>query len=77
MYTVITYSMSPPRWWRGWLLSVEESGPLLHLSPQRRCRKSETGTWLHNEAWSAAAPSSVLAAREFLLAFGERLFQAL
>ncbi|CAI9587506.1 unnamed protein product, partial [Staurois parvus] len=63
MYTVITYSSSPPRWWRGCLLSAEESGPLLHLSPQRWCveearnRKLETGTRLHKEAWSTAAPS--------------------
>ncbi|CAI9597468.1 unnamed protein product [Staurois parvus] len=40
MYTVITYSLNPPRWWRGCLLSAEESGPLLHLSPQRWCRRS-------------------------------------
>ncbi|CAI9569828.1 unnamed protein product, partial [Staurois parvus] len=40
MYTVITYSLRPPRQWRGCLLSAEESGPLLHLSPQRRCRRS-------------------------------------
>ncbi|CAI9624521.1 unnamed protein product [Staurois parvus] len=40
MYTVITYSLSPPQRWRGCLLSAEESGPLLHLSPQRRCRRS-------------------------------------
>ncbi|CAI9546138.1 unnamed protein product [Staurois parvus] len=40
MYTVITYSLSPLQWWRGCLLSAEESGPLLHLSPQRRCRRS-------------------------------------
>ncbi|CAI9607414.1 unnamed protein product, partial [Staurois parvus] len=35
-------------------------------------KKPETGTRLHNEARSAAAPSSVLTAREFLLAFGKR-----
>ncbi|CAI9590670.1 unnamed protein product [Staurois parvus] len=40
MYTVITYSLSPPRRWRGCLLSAEESGPLLQLSPQWRCRRS-------------------------------------
>ncbi|CAI9615681.1 unnamed protein product [Staurois parvus] len=40
MYTVITYSLSPPRRWRGCLLSAD-SGPLLHLSPQRRCRRSQ------------------------------------
>ncbi|CAI9620815.1 unnamed protein product [Staurois parvus] len=40
MYTVITYSLSPPRWWRGCLLSAEERGPLLHLSPQPRCQRS-------------------------------------
>ncbi|CAI9615576.1 unnamed protein product [Staurois parvus] len=38
MYTVITYSSSPPWQWRGCLLTAEESGPLLHLSPQRWCR---------------------------------------
>ncbi|CAI9573775.1 unnamed protein product [Staurois parvus] len=40
MYTVITYSLSPLRWWRGCFLSAEDSGPLLHLSPQRRCQRS-------------------------------------
>ncbi|CAI9555480.1 unnamed protein product, partial [Staurois parvus] len=40
MYTVITYSLSPPQRWRRCLLSAEESGLLLHLSPQRQCRKS-------------------------------------
>ncbi|CAI9556450.1 unnamed protein product [Staurois parvus] len=40
MYTVITYSLSPPQRWRGCLLSAEESGPLLHLPPQRWCRGS-------------------------------------
>ncbi|CAI9561002.1 unnamed protein product, partial [Staurois parvus] len=65
--------LKSPWRWRGCLLSAEESGPLLHLSPQRRCRRSrETGTRLHNEAWSAAAPSSVLAAREFFLSFDKR-----
>ncbi|CAI9602972.1 unnamed protein product [Staurois parvus] len=40
MYTVITYSLSLPQRWRGCLLSAELSGPLLHVSPQRRCRRS-------------------------------------
>ncbi|CAI9622907.1 unnamed protein product, partial [Staurois parvus] len=54
--------------------------PLSGGAEEARNRNSETGNRLHNEAWSAAAPSSVLAAREFLLTFGERaseLFQAL
>ncbi|CAI9571312.1 unnamed protein product [Staurois parvus] len=40
MYTVITYSSSSPWRWRGCLLSANENEPLLHLSPQRRCRRS-------------------------------------
>ncbi|CAI9580205.1 unnamed protein product, partial [Staurois parvus] len=74
MYTVITYSLSPPWWWRGCLLSADLSCtcPLSGGAKEARNQKLETGTLLHNEAWSTAAPSSVLTAREFLLAFGER-----
>ncbi|CAI9582139.1 unnamed protein product [Staurois parvus] len=52
MYTVmITYSLSPPQRWRGCLLSAEESVPLLHLSPQRWCRRSrKSGTQKPNSA---------------------------
>ncbi|CAI9558652.1 unnamed protein product [Staurois parvus] len=39
-YTVLTVPPSPPRCWRGCLLSAEESGPLLHLSPRWRFRRS-------------------------------------
>ncbi|CAI9615329.1 unnamed protein product [Staurois parvus] len=41
LYTVLTVPPSPPRRWRGCLLSVEESGPLLHLSPRRWCCRSQ------------------------------------
>ncbi|CAI9563030.1 unnamed protein product, partial [Staurois parvus] len=71
MYTVITYSLSSLRRWRGCLLSAERAGaspapvPSAAMLKKPENRKSETGTRLQNEAWSAAA-------REFLLAFGER-----
>ncbi|CAI9575514.1 unnamed protein product, partial [Staurois parvus] len=45
LYTVLTVPPSPPQRWRGCLLSAEESGPLLHLSPRLQCRRSwKTGS---------------------------------
>ncbi|CAI9536280.1 unnamed protein product, partial [Staurois parvus] len=38
-------SSCPPRRWRGCLLSAEESGPLLHLSPSAALPKPETVSW--------------------------------
>ncbi|CAI9621378.1 unnamed protein product, partial [Staurois parvus] len=74
LYTVLTVPPSPPA-------AVERVSPLSgeeRTSPElvplaAVPQKPETGTRLHNEAWSAGAP---LATKEFLLAFGEWLFSS-
>ncbi|CAI9536247.1 unnamed protein product [Staurois parvus] len=44
MYTVITYCLSPPRRWRGCLLSAEESGTSLAPVPSAAVpKKPELG----------------------------------
>ncbi|CAI9541707.1 unnamed protein product, partial [Staurois parvus] len=81
-------SLSPLRWWRGCLLSAEERTDLSCTCPLSGAAKAgnqklETGTRLHNEAWSAGAPApSIICARRTgifprIWQVGEWLFSSL
>ncbi|CAI9605354.1 unnamed protein product, partial [Staurois parvus] len=80
LYTVLTVPPSPPQWWRGVspLSEGERTSPApvpsapVPQKPETRSCKPELGFTMRLGVQVHRSPQ-----RNFLLSFGERLFQAL